>query len=266
MRPRRSYTFLAIAAFPLFFVLQNPRISEPVHTFSLSVLKPFLLAGDAFADSLTRSRITLTHFWKTFRSQGQRETRIAELESRLVRLDETMRENERLAKLLAFKQTIPEKAVAARVIGWDLSPWRRTVILDKGKKQGLKKNMAVVVSAGLVGRIVEVGGSTSRVILLTDPEARVSALTDQSRAQGVVIGDGSPQLKMGYLDLDGAVAVEETVLTSGIGGLFPKGLRIGKITNLSKDPSGLQLMARIQPFVFFSKLEEVLCLESSQPE
>lgn len=266
MRPRRSYTFLAIAALPLFFVLQNPRISEPVHTLSLSALKPFLLAGDAFADSLARGRGAIIHFWKAFRSQEQTETRIAELESRLVRLDETLRENERLEKLLAFKQSIPEKSIGARVIGWDLSPWRRTVILDKGKKQGLKKNMAVVVPAGLVGRIVEVGGSTSRVILLTDPDARVSALADQSRAQGVIMGNGSPQLKMGYLDLDGGMAVEETVLTSGIGGLFPKGLRIGKIMNLGKDPSGLQLMARVQPFVSFSKLEEVLCLESSQPE
>ena len=266
MRPRRTYTFLAIAVFPAFFILQNPKISEPVHSFSLSLLKPFLLAGHSGTEALARSRSAVIQFWKAFRSQEKTEARIAELESRLIHLDEALRENERLEKLLAFKKSIAEKAIAARVIGWDPSPWRRTVILDKGKKQGLKKNMAVVVPAGLVGRIVEVGGSTSRAILLTDPDARVSVLADQSRAQGVIMGDGSPQLKIGYLDLNGGVAVEETVLTSGVGGLFPKGLRIGKITSLGKEINGLQLMARVQPFVSFSKLEEVLCLESSQPE
>lgn len=138
------------------------------------------------------------------------------------------------------------------------------MILDKGSKDGLKKEMAVVVAEGVVGRILEVGPVTARVILLLDPEARVGTITEQSRAQGIVAGDGSPKLHMEYLTLDSGVVVEETVITSGVGGIFPKGLRIGTIESISRDPDGLHLAAYIRPFVSFSKLEEVICLESSQ--
>lgn len=264
MRRRQSYTFLALAALPLLVALQNPKWSEPLHLATLTLLKPFLQTGDGLSDFLVHSKMQLVHFWKSFRSQEALENRVKELESKLERFSEMERENERLKKIFEFKRTIPEKAIGARVIGWDVSPWRKTVILDKGLKEGIKKDMAVVVPEGLVGRILEAGPTASRAILLTDPDARVASLADQGRAQGVVMGSGSRFLKMGYLDLDSGVAVEETVLTSGIGGLFPKGLRIGKIMSLGKDSSGLHLEAQIQPFASFSKLEEVLCLESSR--
>ena len=124
--------------------------------------------------------------------------------------------------------------------------------------------MAVLVPEGLVGRVMEVGANSARVLLLTDPDSRVVALGDQSRAQGVAAGDGSSRLKMEYLELESGAAVEETVSTSGMSGIFSKGIRIGKITGLMRDASGLHLEARIEPFVRFSKLEEVLCLASSR--
>jgi rod shape-determining protein MreC len=137
------------------------------------------------------------------------------------------------------------------------------VILDKGRRQGVVKDMAVVVEQGLVGRILEAGQSTSRAILLVDPEARIAGLAGESRAQGLVGGDGSALLRMRYLDLDSGIRVEENVLTSGATHLLPKGLRIGKIESVTKDKDGLHLMAIVRPFVAFTKLEEVLCLAPS---
>lgn len=262
MRRRRSYTLLLIGVLPLFLALQNPKFGESLRLASITFLKPFLVACDSAAGAFRNTRAGFVRFWGSFQSQQKLEARIAELESERLRWDETLKENERLKKMLDFRQTLSEKGIGARVIGWDLSPWRKTVILDKGAQHGLKKNMAVVVLEGLVGRLVEVGPISSRAILLLDPDARVSALADKSRAQGVVMGDGTPTLKMGYLELEGGAGVEETVLASGVGGLFPKGLRIGKITGLGKDATGLHLVAQVQPFVSFSKLEEVLCLES----
>ncbi len=264
MRPRRSYTLLAIAVLPALALLQNSKISEPVHTASLTVLKPVMLLAHSGVQAASDVRDSFGRFWRTFNAQKQYETKMADLESKLVQYDEALRENDRLKKLLGFKQTLARKSTAAHVIAWDISPWRKTIILDKGTKEGVKKDMAVMVPEGLVGRVLEAGPSTARAILLIDPDARVNAAADESRAQGVVGGDGSAQLRMTYLGLDAGAAVGETVLTSGVGGLFPKGLKIGKITALVKDSSGLHLSATVEPFAPFTKLEEVLCLEYFQ--
>ena len=262
IRPRRPYYFFAVLTLPLLVILQSQKVIEPLHSFSLTVLKPALQAGDAAAGTVTGTRDFFVRIWKAFQNQETYERRIMDLENEVRGLQEAGKENERLKKIFDFRKTVTGKTVAARIIGWDLSPWRRTVILDKGSKQGLRKDMAVIVPEGLAGHIIETGPETARVILLTDPDSRISAVADQSRSQGVVMGDGSTRLKMAYLELESQVAVEETVMTSG-SGLYPKGLRIGKITGMSKDSTGLHLEATVQSFVQFSKLEEVLCLASS---
>lgn len=263
MRARRSYYFWAFLFLPLLVFFQNPAVKEPVQGWSISVMKPALAAGQGASRFFSDIRVGFERFVRSFREQGTLEARIAELESRQVRFQELEKENERLRKLVDFKNTLSGKTIAARIIGSDPSPWRKSFILDKGTKQGIRKDMAVITFEGLVGRILDAGPDTSRVILLSDLDARVSGMTDQTRATGIVAGSGSGKLKMQYLELESAVQVQEIVLTSGLGGLFPKGLRIGKVSSVTRDPSGLHLQAEIEPFVVFSKLEEVLCLNSS---
>jgi rod shape-determining protein MreC len=262
LRQRRPYYLFAVFVLPLLVILQSQKVTEPLRSFSLTLLKPALIAGDSAAGTVTGTRDFFVRIWKAFQNQEVYERRIGELENEVRLLQEAGKENERLMKIFNFRKTFPEKSIAAKIIGWDISPWRKTVILDKGTKHGLRKDMAVIVPEGLAGRVYETGPETSRVILLTDPDSRVSAAADQSRAQGVIAGDGSSRLKMTFLELESGIAVEETVLTSG-SGLYPKGLRVGKVTGLNKDSTGLHLEAKIQSFVQFSKLEEVLCLASS---
>lgn len=264
MRQKRSYYFLAVFILPLLILLQNPNIREPLRGWSLSLFKPVLLVGDGTLQFFDSTRSGFGRFIKAFQGQEANEKKITELESELNQYRELSKENERLRKLLEFRDTLEGKKIAARVIGWDPSPWRKTLILDKGKNQGIRKNMAVLVAEGLVGRIVEAGPSTSRAILLLDADSRVSAMAEESRAQGVVTGYGGQELTLEYLELEGNVAVGENVSTSGLNGLYPKGIRIGKITAISRDSTGLHLQAKISSFVRFSKLEEVLCLESSR--
>ncbi len=264
MRRQRRFYFLFVFLLPLLFVLQNPRIAEPLRSASLTIFKLVLLVGQSITGVFTGFRDGFGRFWHSFQSQEKLEKRIAELESQVVSHKELARENERLKKLVDFRSAVSGKTIAARVIGWDGTPWRSTVLLDKGSQQGIKKDMAVIVAEGLAGRIVESGPMTARMMLLTDPDSRVSTLTEQSRAQGVSGGNGTGALEMSYLELESGAAVGETVLTSGLGGVFPKGIRVGRIASLGRDASGLHLLARIEPFVQFSKLEEVLCLASSQ--
>lgn len=214
---------------------------------------------------MTQTLLGLKHnlfsAWRTFQSERTLQKRLDVLETKLIHFEEMERENERLKKLLDFKATMPKSTRAVRVIGQDLLPWRKTLILDKGSQHGIKKNMAALVERGLAGRIFEVGPLVSRALLLIDPDSRVSGITEVSRAQGVVAGDGSETLTMLYLELDAEIAVGEIVLTSGIGESYPKGIGIGTITSIEKDSSGLHLAAKVKPFAEFSKLEELLCIE-----
>lgn len=264
MRSNRPYYFLAVFVLPVLFLLQNPKIVDPIHGLTFSLLKPVFETGRSVSDFFSSSDAAVRRFLKTFHAQEDYQARIVKLEGELKTLEEAAKENARLRKLLDFKGTLSGRTVAARVIGWEPSSWRRTILIDKGKKEGIQKDMAVLVPEGLVGRVLEAGNSTARVLLLTDPDSRVVSLAEQSRAQGVTAGDGSSHLKMDYLELESGAVVEETVSTSGMSGIFPKGIRIGKITGLTRDPSGLHLEAHVEPFVRFSKLEEVLCLASSR--
>lgn len=230
----------------------------------MSLMKPLLQTGSAITTTASNGQEQWRLFWKTFRNQAADEAKIVELESEVGRLRELSKENERLRKLLEFKDTFAGKKVAARIIGWDPAPWRKTIILDKGANQGIKKDMAVIVPDGLVGRVLEVGPSTSRVILLTDADSRVSAIAEESRSQGVLSGNGNSELTLEYMEIESTTIVGESVSTSGLNGLFPKGIRIGKITAIGKDMTGLHLQAKVTSFVRFSKLEEVLCLAASR--
>ncbi len=264
MRRNRSYLFFAAFAFPIFFVLQNPSTSESIHLASLTMMRPFLQLGhETVRAGHEMQRQTVT-FWRTFQENRYAYREIEDLRSQLLTYSELQNENTRLRELLKFRDSISEKKTAARVIGWDPSLARKMILLDKGKSQGVRKDSPVVVSDGLVGRVLQASEAASRAILLIDPEARVSAVTSDSRAQGVVAGDGSHHLHMIYLDLDSGVQVGETVLTSGVGELFPKGIRVGRILSITKSEDGLHLTAEMEPFVRFSKLEEVVCLGSSR--
>jgi rod shape-determining protein MreC len=263
MRLRPSHYWIAILLLPVILVAFNPQISPAVHNLGDTVLKPVVSFASGLGYASVNLRDGFINAWKSFQDQAGLEDKIAGLERQLETAKETDRENARLRKLLEFKETQTVRAIPARVIGWDISPWRKMIILDRGQSSGIQKNMSVVVAEGLVGRVFEAGPHTARVLILLDPESRVSALASESRAQGVAEGNGSELLSLEYLDLDAKVELGETVLTSGATALFTKGLLIGKVQAISKAADGLHLSAEIKPAVSFKALEEVLCLVSS---
>lgn len=264
MSGKRSFYFLAVALIPLFVFLHAPQRTEWVHKVSLFFTKPFAVAGYTVSNALRQTGDGFVRFWNLYHRQAELENRLKELEGRQVEMEELARENDRLRELLQFRKEIPGKAIAARVITWDLALWRRTLLIDKGSSQGIKNRMAVVNAEGLVGRVIETAPSSARVILLVDPLSRVSGLLQETRDGGVVEGDGSPWLRLTHINRESAVKVGERVLSSGLGGVFPKGILIGVVEMVGTEKEGLELFATVRPFVKFSKLEEVLCISSSQ--
>jgi rod shape-determining protein MreC len=242
---------------------QYPRLNESVHSVFSTLARPVFVLGGSLRDVLYAVRYQSGNFLNAVGKQKEYRARIQELEGQLIRFREMDRENQRLKKLLNFSLPLATRTIGVRVIGEDVTPWKKVVLLDKGSRHHLKRDMAVVVPEGLVGRILEVEPYTSHAILLPDSDSRVSALTATSRAQGIIAGIGTAKLQMRYLALDAEIEIGEDVTTSGVGSIFPKGLQIGKIESIERDTDGLHLLALVKPSVSFSKLEEVLCLVSS---
>ena len=187
--------------------------------------------------------------------------RVAELSESKTRLMELTMENARLRQLLGFKAKTPLPAVPAQVVGRDPTNWFKSVLINKGKKDGVAPRAAVVTHAGLVGRVIELGERAAKVLLVTDQASRVAVLIQRTRAEGIVAGDGRESLRVEYLSRLADVRVGDVVISSGLGGVFPKGLKVGEVIAVEKKDYGLFQTVRVAPGADLSRLEEVLVLQ-----
>lgn len=184
------------------------------------------------------------------------------LRNKLNALNEIYLENNRLRALLSFKQKTPYKVIAARVIARSPDNWSSIIIVDKGQFNGIKRGCVVINYLGLAGRVIETTKSTSKIMLINDPDFGVSAIIQRSRQEGLVTGTLGNSLIMKYLTQDSDVKVSDSVITSGLTSSYPKGLVIGAVTAVGEEFSGLSHYAIIRPAVDLSNLEEVLIIVS----
>jgi rod shape-determining protein MreC len=165
-----------------------------------------------------------------------------------------------LQNLLNLKTSTTLPTTAAVVIAGSASPEFRTITIDKGTSEGLGPDMAVIAPAGVVGRIILPTGRASKVQLLIDRNAAAGAIIERTRAQGVAIGSGAEQMRMDYVAGSADVKVGDTVVTSGIDGIYPKGFVIGQIESVHRG-AGVYSTIVIRPAVDFSALEAVLVVK-----
>ena len=177
---------------------------------------------------------------------------------------ETELANTRLRNLLDFQKTITERIVAAEVIGRDPSTWFKTVIIDKGKTDGLTKGLPVVMPQGIAGQVIEVSKHYSKVMLITDRNSAVDALVQRTRARGVIKGESTDRCRLDYVLRKKDVRIGDTVLSSGLDGVYPKGLLIGQVSEVIQHDADIFHDVIITPFVDFEKLEEVLVVLAIQ--
>lgn len=188
------------------------------------------------------------------------------LNGRLLESREAVLANERLKKLLDLKDALQTPVLAASVIGEDSSPWFKTVLIDRGERDGLREGMPVVAAEGVVGQLVKVASQTSRVLLLTDHASAIAGLVQRSRARGVVKGKGGGRCALEFTRREEDVKVGDPLITSGIGGIFPKGLPIGEVTMVKKAEYGIFQTIEVRPAVSITHLEEVLVLVQQKPK
>ena len=168
--------------------------------------------------------------------------------------------NYRLRKLLNFKKTIDHQVLPAEIVGKDPSPWYQAILIDKGKSDGVEKGQPVVIPEGIAGQVTEVLNNYSKVLLIIDQNSAVDALVQRTRARGVIKGDSTDRYLFKYVLRKHDVKVGDTIVSSGLDGVFPKGLRIGYVSEVVKPSSGIFQDVTVAPFIDFEKLEEVLVL------
>jgi rod shape-determining protein MreC len=191
--------------------------------------------------------------------------KVAKLEEENNLLREQAITSERLRNLLHFSTKVSRPMLPAQIIGVDPSSWFRTIVIDRGTKHGVKRGMPVVSPEGIVGYVLQTSSHSAKILLVIDFNSSVDALIQRSRAKGVVEGNGESLCRLKYAPRTQDIQPGDTVVTSGLGGRYPKGLLVGKISKVDKKSYGLFQQAEIVPSVDFAKLEEVFVITETQP-
>ena len=194
------------------------------------------------------------------------EGQVAELQTRVIQLDQQLREAQLLYALLQFARSSPQNEyIAAAVIGEDPSPFMQYVILDKGSDNGIRHGMPVVTEQGLVGRVDAVIANASRVQLLTDANSAVNIRLKDTEVEGLLVGSLTGDITVEMIQQDKELPVGELILTSGLGGDFPADVVVGRITGTRKLETDLFQKATVQPSVDFNILRAVLVIKNFRP-
>jgi rod shape-determining protein MreC len=182
---------------------------------------------------------------------------VSDLKQALLAVEEEALENRRLKELLGFKESSELQLLPARVVGWSASAWFHTLVLDKGRIDGVSPDCPVITPAGVIGRVYEVSSSACRVLLVTDANSAIDAIVQRTRAKVLVEGRLGPTCRVLYLARGDDASAGDRVITSGLGGVFPKGLLLGEITRAEPISGEVFQGAELRPSADFSRLEEV---------
>jgi rod shape-determining protein MreC len=235
-----------------------------LRVWTVGAVSPFQRAG---AKGIGNLRGTWSHYFalqNASRENEQLRRENDDLKLQLNQLQSKAAEADRLAALLNFRQAqrnVP--MVAARVIGTSADTASQTLYLDRGERDGIRRNMGVITPDGVVGKIVESYRDTSQVLVLTDKDSGVGAMLADSRIQSPVGGTGEPLLNMKYIPTDDTVNVGERVVTSGMDRIFPRDLPVGTIAEI-KAGRPFQTV-RVKPAANLQRLEEVIVLLTLHP-
>ena len=191
--------------------------------------------------------------------------KIAELQEENHRAKEVTLAFDRLKQLLQFREKNSPSMIGVEVIGQDPSSWFKSVTIDKGERDGVKKGMAVISPAGVIGQILKTAPHYATVLLITDYNSAVDSIVQRTRAKAIVEGKGENRCQLKYLLRTEEVAVGDAVVTSGMAGNFPKGLMVGEIKEVDKKGYGVFQYAELAPSVDLTKLEEIFVIMEPIP-
>ena len=227
----------------------------PVRYAGLVVTAPFRGLGNVFSN-LTADQATLSEL------KEENEA----LRMRNAELEEQASSAERLQELLDLRSTYDLQSVTGTIVSGASDSWSSTVTIDRGTSSGVTAGMPVMTSAGVIGQVVSSGPSSSTVKLLSDEGSSISALVQSSRSHGMLTGSATGEVKLELVSSGQDLKVGDVVVTSGLGGVFPKGLPVGEVVSVTNDPGELYLDIVVDLYADTSSSEEVLIITSLTDE
>lgn len=265
----RSFIILSLLSIVLLTVSARMGTAGPLEMvrggFS-TITMPFRMAGSAIAMPFQGIGNIFSNLTADQQTLSDLKAENEQLRSRNAELEETNQSTQRLQGLLDLKNNYNLQSTGARVISGSTDSFNNTIVIDKGTSSGLAVGMPVVDSGGVIGQIIECGPTTSTVRLITDEKSGVAAMVQSSRAQGMLMGSASRQITLNLINTNQKVAVGDTVVTSGLGGVFPKGLPLGKVTSVEAAPGSIYYTIVIEPYGNVSSNEEVMVITSLSEE
>lgn len=268
----KSFNLIALLVFlagAVGLLLLNKEKSRRLQDRVMSVFSPFIHASASVDESLNKTAVVAADPATLQIDNEKLQIEVQRLRIMTKRHDELMDENNKLRKLLDYKQSSPFKLTAARVVKRSAGTWWNTLIIDKGSLDGLGTDSPVISDLGLIGKTGKLSPHMAEVILLTDELCRVSAYIEGTREKGILFGerggtDMRPDLRLRYLQRNAVINVGSNVYSTGDGGVFPAGLLLGKVKRFeNREISG---EAIVEPAVDFLSIEHVFVVEMQKAE
>jgi len=232
--------------------------NEPLSALLMWIMRPLQIASQETVNwikGFQENYDTLAGF----RSENERlRKRVQALEVERQKLLEADATNRRLKELLDFRSHLPDTAITASIIANSASSWFQSCLLNKGSADGVRKGMAVVTPLGVVGQVVAVTARTAKVILLTDPNSGIDVLVQRTRSRGIVSGSLEDGTVLKYVKRSEDIQEGDRLITSGVDGVFPKGLMVGTVIKVRTHHLGLFQFIEVLPAVRSARAEEVL--------
>ncbi len=242
------------------FNLSEPSLFHQVVTEVISPVQEGLANSKKSISSLWDNYLSIVN---TSKENNVLKKQISRLESDLTSMEEMRKENLRLKRLLTFTDEQPYNKIMAQVVGWDSANEFKVIRLNKGTKHGIRTMAPVVTDHGLVGYVYRATENYSDVLTILDQNNRVDIVVERTRTHGIVEGVFNFKCALKYITRNEPVEVGDKLITAGVGGIYPKGLKVGMITDITKENFGMTLSIEVVPSVDFDKLEEVLVLTPS---
>ena len=261
---RPLIVFCLVSLLLLTFYLREGE-SGPVHALrsgAMAVTSPIRMAGALAAAPFGAVGNVVSNATAPQGTLSELKAENERLTAQVAELSEAQKTAERLEALVGLRSAYSLKSTAARIIGSAGDAWSDTVMLDKGSSSGMAAGMPVCGEGGVIGQIIEVSATTSTVRLLADEQSGVSAMLQGSRAQGMLQGQADGTLRLSYVAADADVKTGDLVITSGIGGTFPKGLPLGTVSSVEKAANAVYYTIVVRPVSTAETNEEVLVVTS----
>jgi len=259
---RTHLTFFLLLAGHVLLIsaqLTTPQGHSVLQAGLLALFSPIQRTGAATLDSIRDLWTGYVDLRGVRQENRELKEKVARLEQALWMERDRVASYDRMSRVMQLASQLPFESLVGQVVGLDASAWFQSLTVNRGSDQEVERNAPVIGSGGLVGRVVAVGAQVARVQLISDRTSSVGALLVRSRARGIVSGEGQTTLQMKYVSNLEDVKVGDLVVTSGVDGIYPKGLAVGRVESVRNGP-GLFKLISLSPAANIERLEEVFIL------